>query len=268
MGIIENLTEQDREFASFSGKCPFKCLHCYTFSNNFKSKEDSSLYEIVERLSSKKFKIIYISGYKENFEKPDDGLDLMEKLFSRYKCHILFTTRNTFNKKQIDRLSEINNKMQDIGKKLFACISISALGSYKKLETNKIIPSPSQRIEFLKDLNKKGIITFLTLRPICPDLFIPTIEYLEILEKSYKYCDAIITSGIKVDKSIIKNLVNFPLDDNCKEERWHCFDEMPVKNPNVNNELSVIKAFCKVKKIPVFDESIPAINYQLKSQAY
>ena len=264
MSVIESLTEKDREFASFGGKCPFKCSHCYTFSNNFTEKENSSsVDELVEGLNNKKFTIIYISGYKENFVNPDNGLDLIEKLFAKYKCHILFTTRNIFDNKQIDRLSEINRKMQSIGKKLFACISISAFTSYQKLEPNGIIPAPILRIEFLKTVYQKGITTFLTLRPVCPDSFIPTLEYLEILEKSYKYCNAVITSGILVDDSILKNLKNFPLDDSLIEEQWHCFDNMPVKIVDVNNELSAIKAFCEVKNIPVFDNSIPAINYQL-----
>jgi organic radical activating enzyme len=268
MSIIEKITENDREFASFGGRCPFKCLHCYTFSNNFEETTKDSIDEIVDRLNIKKdFKIIYISGYKENFVIPDDGLDLMEKLFSQYKCHILFTTRNILNDKQIDRLSNLNKEMQKVGKKLFACISISAFNSYQKLEPNKIIPTPIQRIEFLKAIFKEGITAFLTLRPVCPNSFIPTSEYIEILDKSYKYCNAVITSGILVDNHILKNLNNFPWKyDDKEEEQMHCFNKMKVNIVDVSDELSIIKAFCKDKNVPVFDKSIPAINYQLKNK--
>ncbi|GHT52087.1 hypothetical protein AGMMS49982_11450 [Bacteroidia bacterium] len=266
MSIVEEITENNRAFASFGGKCPFKCSHCYTFSKNFEEQPKCSIDEIVKSLTKQEnFKIIYISGYKENFVNPDDGLDLMEKLFSQYKCHILFTTRNIFNNnKQIERVSNLSKKMQDAGKKLFACISISAFGSYKKLEPNKITPTPAQRIEFLRAIYNEGITTFLTLRPICPDAFIPTSEYIEILEKSHKYCDAVITSGILVDNDIRDNLKDFPFRG--EKEQMSCFNKMDIEDIDVSNELAVIRAFCKVKNVSDFDKSIPAINYILQNK--
>jgi len=265
MNIFEEITENNRAFASFGGKCPFRCSHCYTFSRNFEEQPKYSIDGIVKSLTEQEnFKIIYISGYKENFINPDDGLDLMEELFSQYKCHILFTTRNVFNEKQIERVGTLNKKMRNIGKELFACVSISALDSYKKLENNKIIPTPIQRMKFLRYIYNEGITTFLTLRPVCPDSFIPTIEYLEILEESYKYCSSVITSGIFVDNDIRKNLKNFPFRG--EEEQMRCFNKMEIEPIDVSSEIDTIKAFCKVKNTPIFNKSIPAINYQLNNK--
>jgi DNA repair photolyase len=264
MNVTEKITENNRTFASFGGKCPFKCLHCYTFSDNFEKQKTSSTDEIVKSLKEQgDFKIIYISGYKENFINPDDGLDLMENLFSQYRTHILFTTRNVFNYEQIERLKNLNKEMKNVGKTLFACISISALGAYQKLEPNKIIPTPMQRIDFLRAIYNEGVTTFLTLRPICPDSFIPTLDYIEILEKSYKYSHAVITSGILIDESIRINLKGFPFSG--KKEQMRCFNKMMVETIDVSNELNAIKAFCKVKNVPVFDKSIPAINNFLQN---
>jgi len=255
-------SKEKRVLTSFSGKCPFQCLHCYTFSQDFESESDdlSSIEDIVNNLKRKNnFDIIYISGYKENFINPDNGLDLLETLFSKFKCHILFTTRNVFKEKHILRLNNLNKLMKKSSKHLFACVSISAYNSYKKLEPNNNIPSPEKRIEFLKQLYNDGITTFLTLRPICPNSFIPTEEYIRILEKSYNSCNAVIASEIRVDKHIVKRLETFP-EFKYESQNWSCFKDMAIQVVDVKEELSVIKVFCE-GKVPVFDESIPAINH-------
>ncbi|MDR2148246.1 MAG: hypothetical protein LBE91_17510 [Tannerella sp.] len=262
MNMIENLTEENRVFVSFGGKCSFRCLHCYTFSRNFQSEDFFSIESIINNLKRKnKFDIIYVSGYKENFENPNDGLDLVEALFSEFRCHILFTTRNIFNEAQVLRVSNLTKLMKESGKLLFACVSISAYESYKKIEPSNKIPNPEKRIEFVKQLYENDIITFLTLRPIYPDAFIPTKEYLKILEKSYKFCNAVIASGIRVDDYIKDRLGTFPKDYVSKLTDWHCFNDMPIEEVNVEKELSEIDTFCREKNVCIFEESIPAMNY-------
>lgn len=259
---MKYFSENNRAFVSFGGKCSFQCLHCYTFSQNFHTENFSSIEDIISNLKRQKtVDIIYVSGYKENFENPNDGLDLVEALFAEFNCHILFTTRNVFNKEQIIRVSNLNKLMKESDKFLFACVSISAYNSYKKIEPNNKIPSPEKRIAFLKQLYKSDIFTFLTLRPIYPTLFIPTKEYLEVLEKSYKFCDAIIASGIRVDDYIKDRLKTFPDNYMAKLEKWHCFNDMPIEEVNVKNELSEIKTFCEEKNVLIFEASIPAINH-------
>jgi DNA repair photolyase len=146
-------------------------------------------------------------------------------------------------------------------KKLFACVSVSAYDSYKTIEIDDKIPTPIERIEFLTKLHKEKIITFLTLRPIFPNTFIPVTEYINILEKSYKSCSAVITSGIYIDKDIIDRLKTFPKDYRYEKMTWSCFNDMIITNVDVSRELSAIKTFCKEKGVLVFEESIPAINY-------
>jgi len=256
-------SEQKRVLTSFGGKCPFKCLHCYTFSKDFPAQDLdrlSSIDGIINKLKKKhKFNVIYVSGYKENFENPDDGLDLLEALFSEFKCHILFTTRNVFEEKHILRISNLNKLMEKSKKHLFACVSIPAYDSYKKLEPNSKIPNPEKRIEFLKQLYNNGITTFLTLRPICPNSFIPTGEYIKILEKSYTFCNAVIASGIHVDEHIVKRLKTFP-EFKHKQKKWACFNNMAIQVVDVKEELLAIKMFCK-GKVRIFKTSIPAINH-------
>ena len=265
MRYTNYFSEENRVFVSFGGKCSFQCLHCYTFSQNFHTEDFYSIEDIVKNLKTKnKFEIIYVSGYKENFENPDCGIDLVESLYYEFKCHILFTTRNVFNEKQISRISNLNKLMRKENKHLFACVSISANNSYKKIEPNNIIPSPEKRLKFVEQLYNNNIITFLTLRPIYPDKFISTREYLTILEKSYKYCNAVIASGISVDEYILKRLKTFPEKYVSKSKKWAYFD-MEVSDVDVSKELHEIEEFCE-RKVPVFESSIPAINHFYNQQ--
>lgn len=252
-----------REFASFSGKCPYACLHCYTFNPSYNNKGEESIAKIVHQLENKNPGVIYISGHKENFINPDVGLELCEKLFEKYHCDILITTRNVFNEKQIERLSTLNAKMINENKDLFFCISIPALESYKKLESNSKIPTPQQRIEFLSKVYKKGIITFLTIKPLCPNEFIPIEEALEIINQCKNYSTVVLSSGIVVDKYILKRLKNFPNDFKFEQAPlMECLEnDMSVKYVDVTEELYKINELCDGHNIPFFQHSMPAIQY-------
>jgi DNA repair photolyase len=238
-------------------------LHCYTFSSKFAgiNSNDLSIDGIIDniRREGKKINIIYVSGYRENFEIPSKGLSLVEQLFDEFNCDILFTTRNVFEHNDIIRISNLNKRMKDAGKLLFACVSISAYQSYKKMEPNNKIPTPEQRINFVRELYQENIITILTLRPVAPDSFIPTQEYLDVLEQLYNSCSAVISSGIYIDEDIQKRL-KLPQYD-CDEENWRCFNEMLMQKLKVETELKKIENACKAKKLPFFRESLPSVNF-------
>jgi pyruvate-formate lyase-activating enzyme len=96
-----------RQFISFGGKCSFGCNHCYTFSRGDRYDAEWSVGEIVESLSDKDFEIVYVSGHREPFIDPDEGLDLCRRVFERYGVDILLTTRATFNNSQLVRLEQL-----------------------------------------------------------------------------------------------------------------------------------------------------------------
>lgn len=255
-----------REFASFGGKCPFKCNHCYTFINNFSTYKANSIPNIINELVSKDFNIIYISGFNENFVSPQIGIKLIEELYNHFKCHILFTTRNTFDNDCLKKITEINKMMLKDGKRLFACVSISAYNSYKKLEPCNVIPTPNQRIEFIKKMFGNKIITFLTIRPVCPKEFIPTNEYIDIIKDIGQMCSGIISSGIVLNKDIINKLDGFPKNYSYVEKPiMSCLkqDNLLVKYVNVEEELNSIQLKCKQSQIPFFSGSIEAIQSYL-----
>ena len=88
--------------------------------------------------------------------------------------------------------------MNNEGKDLFFCISIPALESYKKLESNPAIPTPYQRMKFLSEVYNQGIDTFLTIKPLCPTEYIPIDEALKIIEECKNYSTVVLSSGIVV----------------------------------------------------------------------
>ena len=237
-------------------------MHCYTFNPKYKWSDQNSIDEILNDLNNKTFDVLYISGHKENFVDVNVGLELCEKLYDKFKCDLLITTRNIFNKKQITRLSNLNKKMKSDEKDMFFCISIPALSSHKKLESNLLIPSPNDRIEFLKQVHTANIYTMLTIKPLCPNNFIPTKEISEIIRKCYKYSSIILSSGIVVDEFILKRLnVSEKCFAGTKDKLMECLEnDIDVTYVDVDSELKEIKKMCDKYSVPFFEHSMPAIE--------
>jgi len=258
-----------REFASFSGECPFQCLHCYTFCNGYENESFPYVDCIINDLQNKMpFDIIYVSGHKENFIDIDLGLELVEQIFFNFNCDILVTTRNVFKVHQLKRLARLNEEMKSQNRNLFFCVSLPAMDSYKKLEPNVLIPSPAERIEFIKNLHEYGIVNFLTIRPLCPNSFIPISEILRIIDSCYLYTNLVISSGIVVDKTILNRLHGFPR--NFKYTSGHLMEclnnDIEMQYVDVDEELFVIQQKCDEMNLRLFNHSLPAISY-MKQQS-
>lgn len=258
------LSNYKRQFVSFTGKCPYQCNHCYTFCTGYDSYDSGkNVKEIVKRLKNEEFDIVYISGHKENFVNPDEGIELSEQIFRKYNSDIMITTRNIFSQEQLEKINILNKKMKEKNKDLFFCASIPALQSYKKLEPNSIIPSPVQRIENLKKIYNLGIYTILTLRPLCPDAYIPIEEIIDIIELCKQHTSVVLSSGIVVDDEILRKLVGFPKDFVSQEKPlMPCLkNNISMIYVDVNEELKKIKEKCKECELVFFEHSLPAIEY-------
>jgi DNA repair photolyase len=256
--------EDERQFVSFGGACAFNCCHCYTFSHGYNLNNPVTVDGIVSSLKDEKFKIVYVSGHRENFIDPDEGLLLCEEIFKKYNVDLLITTRNVFNKNQLLRLQTLYDLMKKKEKDLFFCSSIPATSSYKKLESGSLIPTPYERMDFLKDVYDLGIFTFLTIRPLCPNDFIPVDEALEIIDKCHSFSSAIISSGIFVNKHILERLKSFPAyTSGGKESLMECLknNHLSGEYPNVENELTIIRNRCQKHDKKLFEHSCPAIEY-------
>lgn len=265
-----NKNNYKRQFVSFTGKCPYKCNHCYTFCSGYDSYDSgTTVAEIIDSLKNESFNIVYVSGHKENFLDADIGLDLCEEIFQNYQSDILVTTRNIFNIHQLHRLEKLNKNMKSLDCQLYFCASIPALQSYKKLEPNALIPSPKKRIENLINVFNAGIHTFLTLRPLCPDSYISIDEAVEIIEMCKDNVSIVLSSGIVVNHEILAKLKDFPPNFIGEElPLMPCLkNDIPMNYVDVKKELDIIKKECSKYGIPFFEHSLPAIEY-LKKHIY
>lgn len=259
-----NKTEYIRQFISFSGKCPYACNHCYTFSNGYNTYDSgASVKEIINYLKSKRFDIVYISGHKENFVDAGQGIELCEELFYNFHTDLMITTRSVFTKEQLSRLEKLNILMKAEQKMLFFCASIPALESYYKLESNPQIPLPYLRIENLKSVYERGILTFLTLRPLCPDSYIPIEEIINIINLCKNHTSIVLSSGIVINAEILNKLNGFPeIFESQDKPLMPCLkNDLSMKYVNVEKELAFIKRKCLELKLPFFEHSLPAIHF-------
>lgn len=258
------LSNYKRQFVSFTGKCPYQCNHCYTFCSGYDSYDSGkNVREIIDGLAHEEFDIVYVSGHKENFVDPDEGIELCEQIFAKYNVDIMITTRNIFNQKQLNKINILNKKMKEKNRDLFFCASIPALQSYKKLEPNPIIPEPILRIENLKNVFNLGVYTVLTLRPLCPNTYIPIKEINEIIEMCQYHSSVVLSSGIVVDDEILHKLVGFSSDFACQEKPlMPCLkNNLSMRYVDVTEELEEIKKKCKECAVPFFEHSLPAIEF-------
>lgn len=69
--------------------------------------------------------LCYISGYKENFINPSEGLSLIEAIYNRFHCDILLTTRAAFDKNNINRLFYLFELMRQNGNEIFLQLNTS-----------------------------------------------------------------------------------------------------------------------------------------------
>ena len=199
-----------RDFVSFSGRCPLHCKHCFASEivdeNVLEIDTKDDIQTIIKELSKKHFDVVYVSHYKENFYEADAGVDLCEKIYEAYKCDICVTTRCTFSGKPLFRIKELSRMMTSKGNRLSFCISIPALESYSKIENAELIPTPTQRIDFAGQLKAIGINSFISIRPLFPANFISTDEIHRLVDQCGDKIDGILTGGLYVNDNILNNL--------------------------------------------------------------
>lgn len=263
-----NMIKQ-RVLISFDDICPYQCKHCYTLDIP-RASANRSAEEIVDSISSCKFDIAYISQRRENFVSPSRGIRLCESVFERYRCNILIITRNIFTKEDIFRLKNLKNKMDAEGKTLFVAVSVFATNSYAKSENPNVVPSPAERIAFLKALSEEGFCTITLIRPIFPSTIVPIKELYEIVDLcKNNENNCIVASGLAVNSNILwrlgidKSKFNYTSNAHYLEGAM----EGELNFVDVSRELSDLKVYCSNQNVPLFEHTMPALNYLLEAQS-
>lgn len=255
-----------RALISFDDLCPYQCKHCYTLDIP-RSSENRTINELVESLSSFEFDIVYVSQRRENFVNPDNGIKLCESIFERYKCNIFMITRNVFDKAHLERLHRLKKQMEVEGKYLFVGVSLFATHSYKLSENPSCVPSPYERIEFLKTLADEGFYTVTLIRPVFPDNIIPIKELYEIVDgcKGNSH-NCIASSGLAVNKNILWRLgIDESTLDYVSDVRYlEGAMEGHLDFVNVSHELTLLKEYCINQDVPFFAHTLSALNHLIK----
>ena len=86
---------------------------------------------------------------------------------------------------------------------------------------------------------------------------------MEILQRCKDHVSAVISSGIVVDDTILRNLKTFPSDITYAEGKlMNCLgQDIDVRYVNVKQEYLKIAEFCKIHNIYLDEHSIPVIQY-------
>ena len=244
--------------------CPYNCAFCYVKSG-FMKYAKMEISEIIKFLEDNrgKYNIIYISGDTDSFAPPrtDKAIELLKTICENFDIDVLFTTRTTFNNKNLKQLKSISDHQKKKNHKLIACISISRLFSANYIEPYPI-PSPRKRIQTLEKLKENGLYTILTVRPFLPN--IKANEYIEIIKEAKSYSDVVLGEVWYADEKLIEKVcrdinvdqvkfVEKTMDFDDNKKIWKCYE--------AKETVDSVTEYCRKNKIPFFMRSEPAVEY-------
>lgn len=245
--------------------CPYACAFCYVHAD-FSRYPSLPVEKIYEYLSSRveDFDIVYVSGDTDSLAPPrtETGLDLIDAL-ARLDKDVLFTTRAPLEESHLDRLASTSRRLKDSGNVLFGCVSISRLRSAPHLEP-KPVPSPARRLEVLRGLHERDIVSVLAMRPFLP--VVPASEYVELAKLATSFVDVILGEVWYADKAgvlerqVLGTNKAIPL---VFEEHKMDFDSNDAvwKVWNGEEARAAVEAYCVGANVPFFMRSRPAIKY-------
>lgn len=244
--------------------CTYRCSFCYVHVD-FGSYRTLPVEQIIEYLRRRaaEFDIVYVSGDTDSLAPPrtKDGLDLIDALVD-LGTDVLFTTRARLDESHLDRLASANQRLKEKGNILFGCISISRLRSAPHIEP-KPVPSPGHRLEVLRGLHERGIVSVLAMRPFLP--VIPVSEYVELAQLATPFVDVILGEVWYADRGgVLERQVLGP-DGSAGlvfEEHQMDFDSNNAiwKVWNGTDARVALETYCGSAHIPFFMRSEPAIK--------
>lgn len=243
--------------------CTYACAFCYVHAD-YKSYPSRSVAEIRSFLAAhrEEFDIVYVSGDTDSFSPPrtNQGLELLEAI-SDLDCDLLFTTRAPLESEHLDRVQAVSGRLRSRGKVLIGCVSISRLRTAPHLEP-KPVPTPERRLEVLRGLHQRGIVSVLAMRPFLP--VIPTAEYVELARMSAEYVDVILgevwyaDSGGLLERQVFGPAA--PVAMSFSEHKMDFDDNGAVWKVWAGEQARVaVDDYCRSVGVPFFMRSGPAI---------
>ena len=243
--------------------CTYACAFCYVQAD-FASYPSLSIDEIVHYLKKHagEIDIVYVSGDTDSLAPPrtNRGLELLEAL-ATLRTDVLFTTRAPLETAELDRLAVLNERLKRQNNILFGCISIPRLRSAPHLEPPPV-PSPERRLQVLRGLHERGIVSVLTMRPFLP--VVPVEEYVELVRLAVGYSDVVLGEVWYADKGGVLErqvLGEVGVAGLTFEEHRMPFDRNPAvwKVWEAKEVRERVEDYCSRAGIPFFMRSRPAV---------
>ena len=245
--------------------CPYRCAFCYG-ELGFSRYPSLSVSQIVASVKTcdADYDIIYVSGDTDSFAPPrtKTGIALLEGL-SDLGVDLLFTTRTTFDARDLEALGSIARRLGESDHMLFGCISIPRLDSGGHLESTRT-PTPRERVAALEALKKRGLRTVLALRPFLP--IIPAREYIEIVSLCRGFTDLVLGECWYADEAGIleRRVFRGPtprdiafarkkMDFDGNERWWKVWEAHETER--------AVRECCSSLGLPFFMRSQPAIEH-------
>ena len=153
--------------------------------------------------------------------------------------------------------------MEKANKQLFIAVSLNATESIGVCENTSKVPTPYERMAFLKELSNIGFYPILMIRPVLPDGLIPVTECEKIIESTHEYISCVVSSGLGVNDFILQRLnlkeseFSYKKDQDYLQGAINC----EIKFIDVDAELKRIQNKCESLAVPFFEHSMPALNY-------
>ena len=163
--------------------------------------------------------------------------------------------------------SQRNDKNKSIGKTATIGVQTS-IDTISICENPDLVATPMRRISFIKELSAIGLHPILMLRPVFPNEVIPVAECEKLIEATSNDVSCVVSSGLGVNDSILSRLGMKESDFSYKENQEYLQGaiECEIKFVNVEKELAALHKKCTSLGIPMFEHSMPAINYVMNME--
>jgi hypothetical protein len=170
---------------SLGGRCPLQCRHCYITAPQFKTDAKRSVDDAVRILErdADTATTVCISGDVDCFIKPKAGLELIQRVAHEFpRVDVMYTTRLCPPDEVVTGLTDLASEMAGDGRLIVPGISFVSHDYPNAVESHRLVPSTTARIEFMRELAGGPQPTFAALRPTFPFSVVPRYEIDRLIE--------------------------------------------------------------------------------------
>ncbi len=182
-----------RKLYSASKICNSNCKYCFANWNDIYSRHSSFTTEAIDDKKA----IIYPCCDGEFFMQRISIDEIKSFCESMEKVYVSISTKNLMTSEMIQTIVDLNDYLR-ANKKGFVkfSISITTSSSINEIEPNTL--PYHERLNLLNEFSKTDVPLSVTIKPILP--FIPTEEYINIIDDCSNYVSCVLLGGLYVNR--------------------------------------------------------------------